>query len=512
GRERAARAAVLRALAPLGPGVAFASVPRVGEELRRLALADLRRSSGLALLLVAAVVLASFRGRPGASALSALPLALGCLWTFGLWGAAGRPIDLLCIATLPVLFGTGIDLGVHTLHTARVHPAGVAGAARELGLTMTLTVATTGIGFGSLASSRVPGLRNAGLIVAAGVVLCLLATLTVLPALGALGDRRRGGAGARTGRPPRERPPHAPEIGRAHRLLGRFHFTRVFWYRIHRLGVIVVPQRLFAPGIALFTLLFWIALRRVGAAVAANLEAVLGPAGFWRRQARIYRTLREFAWCLSERYERLALGRVAEVALDGEATWRALLDSGTGFVLLTAHLGPWESGSMVPATRNRRSVHLVREAEPDAEVDRFVRGLLEAHAPGLHVTHFAADNPHLGAVLLDALRAGDIVALQGDRPRAGGRSLEAPLFGRPFPFPVGPAALARAAGVPIVPVFVLREGRLRYRSRVRPPIEVPRTADREADLRQAVAGYAAELEGAIRERPHQWFLFRKVWE
>ncbi|HVF61728.1 MAG TPA: MMPL family transporter [Thermoanaerobaculia bacterium] len=194
GGERAARVAVLRALAPLGPGIAFASAPRVGEELRHLALADLRRSSAVALLLVAAVVLVSFRGRAGPSALSALPLALGCLWTFGLWGAAGRPIDLLCIATLPVLFGTGIDLGVHALHTARVHPQGVAGAARELGLAMTLTVVTTGIGFGSLASSRVPGLRNAGLIVAVGVVACLLATLTVLPALGALAPRRREGA------------------------------------------------------------------------------------------------------------------------------------------------------------------------------------------------------------------------------------------------------------------------------------------------------------------------------
>jgi predicted RND superfamily exporter protein len=190
GREAAARRRVLAVLAP-HPHIAFASAPRVGEELRALALADLRRSSAIALVLVAAVVLASFRGRPAVAALSSLPLLLGCLWTFGLWGALGRPIDILCIATLPVLFGTGIDLGVHTLHGARLHPEGVAGAARSLGLAMTLTVLTTGIGFGSLAASRVPGLRNAGLIVAAGVVLCLLATLAVLPALAALGRRLR---------------------------------------------------------------------------------------------------------------------------------------------------------------------------------------------------------------------------------------------------------------------------------------------------------------------------------
>ena len=45
-----------RALEAVAPGVALASIPRVGAELRGLALSDLRRSSGLALLLVIGVV------------------------------------------------------------------------------------------------------------------------------------------------------------------------------------------------------------------------------------------------------------------------------------------------------------------------------------------------------------------------------------------------------------------------------------------------------------------------
>ena len=95
--------------------------------------------------------------------------------------------------------------------------------------------------------------------------------------------------------------------------------------------------------------------------------------------------------------------------------------------------------------------------------------------------------------LLDALRRGEIVALQGDRPRAGGRTLEARLFGRPFALPVGPAALARAAGVPIVPVFVLREGRLRYRCVLRPAIAVAQSEDRQRDLARGAR--------ALRRRP-----------
>jgi len=38
-------------------------------------------------------------------------------------------------------------------------------------------------------------------------------------------------------------PPHAPEAGYSRRLLGRFHVTGVFWYRFHRWGVSILPDR-----------------------------------------------------------------------------------------------------------------------------------------------------------------------------------------------------------------------------------------------------------------------------
>lgn len=176
-----------RALNQASPGLALASAPRVGAELRGLALGDLARSSTLALALVAVVVLVSMRFRVGDSILSSLPLALGCLWTFGLWGAFGGRIDLLAISTLPVLFGTGIDLGVHAVHGGRLRPEeGIRGTIEVSGLAMLLIALTTGVGFGSLGSSRVPGIQNAGILVALGVCACLVATFLVLPALESL--------------------------------------------------------------------------------------------------------------------------------------------------------------------------------------------------------------------------------------------------------------------------------------------------------------------------------------
>ncbi len=193
-------AALARELAAVAPGAAVASAARVGAELKRLAAADLERSSAIALALVAAVVVVSFRGRIGRSLLAFLPLTLGCLWTFGIWGALGRSLDLLGVFTVPLLFGTGINLGAHAVHWRRLYPQrGLAGAVEDIGLAMMMATFTTAVGFGSLSTSRVPGLAHDGVLVAAGIVACLLAAFLVLPALEAIEARAR----AATRRPPR---------------------------------------------------------------------------------------------------------------------------------------------------------------------------------------------------------------------------------------------------------------------------------------------------------------------
>lgn len=198
GKGGESSADLARQLNEESPGLALASIPRVGAELRGLAMSDLRRSSGVAFALVALVVIVSVGGRIGDALLSGLPLALGCLWTFGLWGAFGGHVDVLAISTLPVLFGTGIDLGVHAVHGGRVRPEeGIRGTVERSGLAMILIALTTGVGFGSLGASRVPGLQNAGTLVAVGVSACLVATFLVLPALEALsrGHRMREDSG-----------------------------------------------------------------------------------------------------------------------------------------------------------------------------------------------------------------------------------------------------------------------------------------------------------------------------
>jgi KDO2-lipid IV(A) lauroyltransferase len=317
-----------------------------------------------------------------------------------------------------------------------------------------------------------------------------------------------------TGQHPEGAPVHAPEVGPIKKILGAFHVTGVFWYKFHRWGVATVPSRggVFTI-ITVFTSLFFVFLFKIRKAIAKNLVPVLGPAGFFERQLRIWRTMHTFAWCHSERFERLSTDRPFEFTVENMEAWHEVADSGEGFMMLSAHVGNYEVGAMLPSSEEKRRVHLVREREMDPEAQEFVEGLLDGLPDSdLYSWHFEGDEPLHAVPLLHALQRGEIVAAHGDRPRTGARVVEVEMFARPFPIPAGPITLARTARVAILPAYVLREGRRHYRLVFRDPIRVARTRDRDADLREAAQKVASNVEWAIRENPHQWFCFRSVWD
>ena len=300
---------------------------------------------------------------------------------------------------------------------------------------------------------------------------------------------------------------HAPSTGRLRRWLGPFYFTGVFWYRFHLFGVTVVPEFLLGPVVSLFTVVFFVALGRVRSSIASNLEAVLGPCGFFRRQLRVWRTLRTFAWCLSERYEQFVPGKSFEDDVIETELARGILQAPPGFVMVTAHLGNWEVASVLSVASSNRVCNLVREKELDPAAQRFLRGLLSTREGNFYRTHFAGDDPRLMLTLRDALRRGEMVGLQADRPRAGGRAVTVEICGIAMPIPIGPIALARSSDVLIVPVFFFRTGRRTYKCLVRDPIRVSRSSDSQEDIEVAAHRIAREIEWAVRESPHEWYCF-----
>lgn len=306
-------------------------------------------------------------------------------------------------------------------------------------------------------------------------------------------------------------PGHAPRVGRLVRWLGPLGITGVFWYRLHLFGVRNVPDWLKAPALALFTTFFFIVLVRIRRAIAANLEPVLGPAGFLERQRRSFRTMHTFAWCLTERYERLAGDERFEFEARNVEAWREAWRAGHGVLFVTGHIGNWEVGSTLPASYEGAQIHVVREEESDPRAQRFIKELLRNALGERYTTHFAAGDPGLALRLREALGRGEVVALQIDRPRRKGRTVATRLFGREFLLPIGPLVLARSAAAPLLPAFVLRTGRRRYRLVLHEPLQVANRGERAADLRGAADDLAAALERTIAEHPHQWFCFGPAW-
>jgi len=239
------------------------------------------------------------------------------------------------------------------------------------------------------------------------------------------------------------------------------------------------------------------------ARVSANLARVRPGAAAAERAALVDDVFRHFAICFTDlistnrretRPERLV------ARIEGDAHLLAAEAERRGLVLVTAHLGNWELGGRLLASRLERPTHVVVAAEADPGVERFLRG---GPSP---VRFVRRADPMAALPLVAALRRHEIVALQGDR--ALGTRGDAPVefFGAPAPFPLGPFVLARAAGAPVVPAFCVLDRDLRYTVVMAEPIRVEAGAEH-----RALTTWVRVLESMIRRTPEQWFNFFDVW-
>ena len=178
-------------------------------------------------------------------------------------------------------------------------------------------------------------------------------------------------------------------------------------------------------------------------------------------------------------------------------------NEGRGVVAVTGHFGSWEVGARMLAKLNR-PVNWVTASEPNPTVRAFVHEMRSRH--GFNVIY--SDRSVLGGLpMLQALRRGEIVCIQLDPWGAQRGTHEVTFCGRPTRFQLGPFVLARLAGAPLIPVFVVRKGVRDYEVRVTGRFE-PRTP---AESVAALEATSRIYEALVRELPQQWLMFEEVW-
>jgi len=185
----------INASLPAHPGVraSIAGGAAIARDVERMIRRDLYISSALSTVLVAVAFLATFRR---ARALIAIgpPLLMGTLWTTAVAALWPGGITAIAMGFASVVIGVGLDTGVHVyaeverarLHAPEASAAEIADTARREVARPTLTAAiAAGLAFGAMALSRLPALRQLGLLCAVGEVLTALAILALTPEIAA---------------------------------------------------------------------------------------------------------------------------------------------------------------------------------------------------------------------------------------------------------------------------------------------------------------------------------------
>jgi predicted LPLAT superfamily acyltransferase len=191
--------------------------------------------------------------------------------------------------------------------------------------------------------------------------------------------------------------------------------------------------------------------------------------------------------------------------------------AGRGGFLLGAHLGSFES--LHAAGKSFPGMQVTMVMYPDNA--RKIQGVLQALAPQLKMAIIGIGQPGSTLAIRDALDAGHLVGLLGDRVLAGdarGPKNEPawlPFLGVPAPFADGPLRLAMLLRRRVIFMVGLFLGGRRYDVRFEtmadfrePPAD---PAAREALIQQSLQAYVARLEALCREAPYNWFNFHDFW-
>ena len=261
-----------------------------------------------------------------------------------------------------------------------------------------------------------------------------------------------------------------------------------------------IPRALIGPFAEVVGTLAYLAAPGARRAVHANL-AIIAPA---RNTSGVVR--RVFVEQTRNYVEIFSIPRLdpkmllAEVRTDGWEHVARAYERGKGLILASAHLGP------VSFVGQILLAHGYPVALPvEIATSEFQRSVNRARG-GAGLQLIRTDSA-LG--IFRFLREGKVLGILADRAVTGvGEKVE--FFGREALLPSAAVVLSLRTGAPLVPSFAGRSDGVLTAS-FEPPLEIPNTGDRDADVREGVQRFARVLERYVRSAPEQWTVFEDFW-
>jgi phosphatidylinositol dimannoside acyltransferase len=178
--------------------------------------------------------------------------------------------------------------------------------------------------------------------------------------------------------------------------------------------------------------------------------------------------------------------------------------TGTGAVMVPAHLANWDHAGAWAALRYGSVVSVAERLKPTALFDQF---LDFRRSLGMRI--YGLGEPDLVRSLAREVRSGQVVALMGDRD-LGGSGVPVEFCGAPTTLPGGPAMLSLLTGAPLYPVGLWFEGDM-LRGEILERVPAPANHNRRDQVQRMTQGIADALGAAIAAHPRDWHMMQRVW-
>ncbi len=174
-------------------------------------------------------------------------------------------------------------------------------------------------------------------------------------------------------------------------------------------------------------------------------------------------------------------------------------------IFVTAHLGNWELSVCTVVQRGPfASMATVYRAPNDPAAEWLLR--VGRKSLGAELVPKGAQGARR---IVEILRNGGHIGILPDQKMNDG--IAVPFFGRPAMTAPAVAQLAFKYGCAVLTGRVIRTRGARFRVILDPPLELPNSGDRQADVVALTTTINRVIEGWIREHPAQWLWVHRRW-
>ncbi len=221
---------------------------------------------------------------------------------------------------------------------------------------------------------------------------------------------------------------------------------------------------------------------------------------------KVYANHFKFGQIILDRFGVYA-GKKYQFITEGQEQMDALETHPEGFILLSSHIGNYEIAGYSLKPKSKKFNALVFAGETATVMENRQRLLSQNN---MNMIPVKEDLSHLFA-LNAALDNGEIVSMPADRLFGSQKNAECDFFGAKARFPLGAFAMAVQKEVPVLAVFVMKEGYKKYHAYVR-VIQGDKQANKREQMTLLAQNFASQLEDIVRRYPTQWFNYFDFWK